>query len=336
MAKIKFALKMADGAEVRSLNQLREHFDLASVLSHYSNGRLYDWLESRGYDEAKKLIALNPSSDSFQRDLCEVLSVPYPETGNEDISLSQIAAKNGRLERLKQFTVDDAILAAVDRVAFTQEELDTLLDGAGCTTSTSMTCGISSSSIGKFTTQTSFLTVPAKKVIYLCGDRFAIPGNIGDVTYIGINDPLIQFDGDITAPGIDVDGAIFDIDSYVNDGNIIKQFGNTFSQAPVLGAKLLQRSAENGSVSAQVVLGDCYSKGFGVEPSAEETAKWYRKAAEQGNAEAQSSLGVKYWQGEGINQSYESAYKWFLRSAKQGYGGFVPIPGSGVLTFGKD
>ena len=40
MAKIKFALKMADGAEVRTLDQLREHFDLASVLGYYSSGRL--------------------------------------------------------------------------------------------------------------------------------------------------------------------------------------------------------------------------------------------------------------------------------------------------------
>ena len=102
MAKIKFALKMADGAEVRTLDQLREHFDRASVLGYYSSGRLYDWLESRGYSEAEKLKALNPSSDSFQRDLCEVLGVAYSEPENSDLSLSEIAARNGRLERLKR------------------------------------------------------------------------------------------------------------------------------------------------------------------------------------------------------------------------------------------
>ena len=290
MAKIKFALKMADGAEVRTLDQLKEHFDLASVLGYYSSGRLYDWLEGRGYDEAEKLKALNPSSASFQRDLCEVLGVAYSEPENSDLSLSEIAARNGRLERLKRYTVDDAILAAVDRVAFTQEELDTLLAEGKCIS------GISNTSIGKSIVQTSFLTsAPAKRVIYLCGDRFAIPGNIGEITYIGINDPLIHLDGDITASGINIDGATFDLDSYVDDGNSIKQFNKTFSKIPELGAKLLQRAAENGAVSAQIVLGDCYAKGFGVAPSAEETVKWYRKAAEQGNAEAQLSLGVKYW-----------------------------------------
>lgn len=320
MAKIKFALKMADGAEVRTLDQLREHFDLASVLGYYSSGRLYDWLESRGYSEAEKLKALNPSSDSFQRDLCEVLGVAYSEPENSDLSLSEIAARNGRLERLKRYTVDDAILAAVDRVAFTQEEMETLLAEDKCTSGISESCGISSSSISGLTTQTAFMTsTPTKRVIYLCGDRFAVPGYIGGITYIGINNPLIWFDGDIVASGIDVDGVDFDFDSYVDDGDIIKQFNSTFSHNPELGAKLLQNPAEKGSISAQIILGDCYSKGFGVQPSAEETVKWYQKAAEQGNAEAQASLGTKYWLGEGVGQSYKYAYKWFLRSAKQGY-----------------
>lgn len=320
MAKIKFALKMADGAEVRTLDQLREHFDLASVLGYYSNGRLYDWLKSRNYDEAEKLKALNPSSANFQRDLCEVLGVSHPETGNPDLSLSDIAARNGRLERLKQFTVDDSILAAVDRVAFTQEEMETLLAEDKCTSDISESRGISSSTIGKTIPQSSFLTsVPVKRIIYLCGDQFIIPGDVGEITYIGVNGPLIQFDRNISALGIDIDGVDFDFDGYADDNDIIEQFHKTFMQNPELGAKLLQKSAERGSVSAQIILGDCYASGFGVEPNVEETVKWYRKAAEQGNAEAQNSLGIKYWKGEGIGQNYEYAYRWFLRSAKQGY-----------------
>ncbi len=210
MAKIKFALKMKDGAEVRTLDQLREHFDLASVLGYYSSGRLYDWLESRGYDEAEKLKALNPSSASFQKDLCEVLRVAYSEPENPDLSLSEIAARNGRLERLKLFTVDDTILAAVDRVAFTQEELDALLSKTDCASTVG---SISSSSIGGFTTQTSFLTsTPTKRVIYLCGDRFAVPGNVGQVSYIGINSPEIELPDGTLESGTDFQQVYLDMD----------------------------------------------------------------------------------------------------------------------------
>ena len=42
--KVRFPLKMANAAQVRTLDQLRENFDLASVLGYYDNGRLMEWL----------------------------------------------------------------------------------------------------------------------------------------------------------------------------------------------------------------------------------------------------------------------------------------------------
>ena len=36
--KIKFPLKMADGAEVRTLDELKEHFDVESVVGYFSDG----------------------------------------------------------------------------------------------------------------------------------------------------------------------------------------------------------------------------------------------------------------------------------------------------------
>lgn len=38
--KIKFPLKMPDGTEARTIEDLRKHFGLKTVLSYYSNGRL--------------------------------------------------------------------------------------------------------------------------------------------------------------------------------------------------------------------------------------------------------------------------------------------------------
>ena len=316
MAKIKFALKMKEGAEVRTLDQLREHFDLASVLGYYSSGRLYDWLESRGYDEAEKLKALNPSSASFQKDLCEVLRVAYSEPENPDLSLSEIAARNGRLERLKLFTVDDTILAAVDRVAFTQEELDALLSKTDCASTVG---SISSSSIGGFTTQTSFLTsTPTKRVIYLCGDRFAVPGNVGQVSYIGINSPEIELPDGTLESGTDFQQVYLDMDRCLGSSENSEKFFRIFEKNRFMGIKFLQVSVADGSAMAQTVLSECYARGFGVKKDAAEAVKWLIKAAEHGDASAQEQLGHRYRYGEGVEENIEEAVKWSLKAAEHG------------------
>ena len=45
--KIRFPLEMSDGTRVHSLDELREHFDLGSVLGYYKNGKLLAWLNDR-------------------------------------------------------------------------------------------------------------------------------------------------------------------------------------------------------------------------------------------------------------------------------------------------
>ncbi len=42
--KIRFPLRMKNGAEVRTLEELRENFDLESVLGYYTDGKLQTWL----------------------------------------------------------------------------------------------------------------------------------------------------------------------------------------------------------------------------------------------------------------------------------------------------
>lgn len=303
---------MKDGAEVRTLDQLREHFDLASVLGHYSSGRLYDWLESRGYDEAEKLKALNPSSVSFQRDLCEVLGVSHSEMENPDLSLSEIAARNGRLERLKLFTVDDVILAAVDRVAFTQEELDALLTRIECTpiAGTSKSCGISVSNIGS--------SIAAKRTVYLCEGLFAIPADVGHIVYIGIGDPEIELPGDTLEEGIDLQHIRFDVGSFLEGHNDHEKFFHVFDKNRALGIRLLHVSEENGSVIAQAVLGECYMRGFGVEKNSAEAINWLAKAAERDDPIAQEQLGHHYRYGEGVEKNLAEAVRWSLKAAEQG------------------
>ena len=156
--KIKFALKMKDGVEVRNLQELRNNFDLNQVTAYFLDGRLETWLSDRYYDElALSIQELNINDPDLQKKLCWILGVTYVEEKTE--SIEKIKIRSWKLEKLKSITDDEKILSHVDSVAFSQEELADLLDE-----------GIDT--------------------IYLCGADFVIPERVKDKTYIGINTKL--------------------------------------------------------------------------------------------------------------------------------------------------
>ena len=124
--KIKFALKMKDGVEVRSLQELQENFDLNQVTAYFLDGKLETWLEDRYYDEElEKLRELDKADSQLQKELCHIFGVEYEA---DSLTIEEIEARNRKLARLKEITDDEEILAHVDSVAFSQEELADLLD----------------------------------------------------------------------------------------------------------------------------------------------------------------------------------------------------------------
>ena len=150
--KIKFALKMADGAEVRTIEELKEHFDVETIVGYFNDGRLLNWLQSRYYDnEADKVEQLKPNDPQLHKKLCAIFGVESAQ----DVDPEKIARRQERLNRLKQYTDDREIWNLVDQVAFDQEDLGDLLD--------------------EDTT-----------LIYLCNNRFTIPLRVTDKTYVGI------------------------------------------------------------------------------------------------------------------------------------------------------
>ena len=48
---------MKDGAEVRNIEDLREHFDIDVVVGYFLDGRLFRWLENFYYDTVIKFYA---------------------------------------------------------------------------------------------------------------------------------------------------------------------------------------------------------------------------------------------------------------------------------------
>lgn len=158
-------------------------------------------------------------------------------------------------------------------------------------------------------------------VIYLYGERFTIPGSIAGITYIGINNPIVEFDGEAVEVGIDLQGLELNIEDYIDDGNNpygVDKFYIFFDNNPILGVKLLRTVAENGSVKAQTVLGSCCMNGYGVEENKKEAIKWYRVAAEQGYAAAQYMLGCCYKNGDGVGMNRKEAIKWLQKAARKG------------------
>lgn len=145
-----FALKMADGAKVRDIYELKKHFDLESVVKYFSEGLLLTWLTDRYYDEEADAIKKFSADDrDLKRKLCTIFEVDAGEA----------ARRAERLAQLKKFTDDEKILACVDRVAFNQEDLADLLD-------------------------------EGVHEIFLCANRFVIPLRLRDKLYIGVGEPV--------------------------------------------------------------------------------------------------------------------------------------------------
>ncbi len=82
--KIKFALKMANGEMVRSIEELRAHFDMKKALMYFRNGKLLPWAEARCSSEiADGIRGLSEENDTLAEKLCGILGVEYREAYKE-------------------------------------------------------------------------------------------------------------------------------------------------------------------------------------------------------------------------------------------------------------
>lgn len=154
---------MADGYKARTLKELQTHFNLKKVTGYFLDGKLHEWLVTRYYDaEADALQSLDKTATDFSRKLCAVLGVTYEKIEYDTVDLTAVARLNEKRAFLQQRTDDSHILAHVAQTALTQEDLIQLLDG-----------GI--------------------RELYLCGNIFTIPIQIGQCHYIGVlGKPKVQ------------------------------------------------------------------------------------------------------------------------------------------------
>lgn len=154
--KIKFALELRDGEQVRSMEELREHFDTEKIIGYFQDGKLVEWLDDRFYtDEAEEVRKLSKDDLQLGKKLCNILRVGYTEADD----VETIAWRKERLDRLKQYTADPKIIEEVDMVAFEQDDLEDIIREKDVET------------------------------IYLCDNTFTFPSGIlkkRNICYVGI------------------------------------------------------------------------------------------------------------------------------------------------------
>lgn len=297
--KIKFPLKLKDDFQVRTLAELKEHFDLDKIVAYFLDGKLLIWLKARYYEpEVKAVHSLRKNDPELQKKLCQIFGMEYSDY---QLDINEVEERNRRLGILRQFTSDPTVLEQVASVAFNQEDLGDLLDD-----------GV--------------------QKIFLCNNSFVIPLSIEDKTYIGIgkttavirSNEKIDFD----SKHISFQDISFDPDyQKLIDAEIIvppapqKDFYQLGKDAENNGDYnsaidfYLKARDEDNNADVNFRLGWCYNQNQDYA----NTYKYYLKAANLGSGVAMNNLSVLFFNGQGISQDYAKGRKWLEKAANNGY-----------------
>ena len=170
MAKtIRFPLEMKDGAQARTLAELKEHWDVEKIVAHFSSGKLMTWLRDRPYENERTQVEALDEKDSeeLRQKLSAIFGMKYEAGEKVAEDVETVRDRQDRLNRLRQATTDKEILDDVDHAAFNQDDLWDIV-GAG-----------------------------AKKV-YLVNNTFEISLTDKDMTYIGVGKAIVKIDSEET------------------------------------------------------------------------------------------------------------------------------------------
>ena len=102
------------------------------------------------------------------------------------------------------------------------------------------------------------------------------------------------------------------------------------------GVDELQQMAQQGDAKAQAQLASLYLLGReGVEKDETKAAEWMEKSANQGLVDAQVVMGAMYDRGVGVVADREKATQWYEKAAAQGHGTSLAILGRNEVATGS-
>lgn len=288
---------MKNNFQVRTIEELREHFDLDKAIEYFLDGKLLAWLEARYYEQESVAIReMGKDEAQLHQKLCNILGVEHDEAEIGVIDVEAIAERNRRLNELKQYTSDPSILEKVDQVAFNQEDLADLLDE-----------GVHD--------------------IYLCNNSFVIPLQMTHRRYIGIGkaEAVIRSSErvDFDAKGISFEAVHFDSAYEKLHNETPEQLYQKGLDAEnrkdyVTALDYYRKVADAGNSDGFFKLGWFYANGYGVPQDYAVAYQWYKKAAEMGDMWAINNIGAFYHNGTGVPRDYSEAYDWYQKAAEMG------------------
>ncbi len=80
----------------------------------------------------------------------------------------------------------------------------------------------------------------------------------------------------------------------------------------------LRRAAREGQPYAQMLVGNLYAQGKGVDQDPVSAVYWWQKAALADNPQAEFALGKAYLEGQGVGKDPTRAIHWLTQAAEQG------------------
>ena len=275
--KIKFALEMTDGVEVRDLDDLREHFNLERVIKYFHSGQLLNWLRDRYYeDEADLISSIGLTDPHLSEKLCIAFGVSSAEALDPEF-MQRISEKKAILETK---TSDENILNNAKITAITQEDLADLLD-------------------------------MDEPLIYLCGEKFNVPIRVTDKHYIGIlGTPKINIKA-FSPEELELKRIVFE-NVTLPWGSV-----STVSNEDISTFEGCKRVAMAGNAEAMYKLAMMYLNGDnGAKKDSYAARDWFRRAADAGDAEAINMVGKCYAEGIGGFIDKQAALRWYKDAAE--------------------
>ena len=105
---------MANGVKVRTIEELRENFDLEMILGYYVDGKLILWLSDRYYDnQVTEIKQIDSNQPEFVCKLCRILGVDTDFNGVFDLGL--IKRRNAKIKILNDDSIDEEMLNLIKK-----------------------------------------------------------------------------------------------------------------------------------------------------------------------------------------------------------------------------
>lgn len=352
---IKFPLKMKNGAEVRSLDELKENFDLESVLTYYVSGQLIAWLKNYNYDKTTadtitKVEALDKNAPDISKQLCEVLGVEYVES--EDVDLDEAKEKLEREKIIKQLLTEEQM----NYLATNQDELKELYYNGAKTIYVAFGefellgpapgFGLNSEYIILKETNPNIISIRSmiddwdwimkyanqgiavaqyevgKYYYYQVYDYGSLPRNDEE---LGIALNAIKWFEMAVENGYDASSELSYIYSNIlyiyEEGDFSAYSSENVIEFNSKAFKWIKNKVENGNTTFHSLLASMYFYGYGTEKDYVKAAELYRKAAESNDIGAMNQLGVIYENGYGVSPDKKTAEEWYCK-ARENYNPF--------------